>query len=177
MPSPINPDQTVTVINQALQTTNAGFTISDLNTTQKSRADWSCNNFASDILVYAYNVTGSKEKSQREYKRDDSLPDSFDNATLVNISMLGEPSSLNHNFNIFVNNDLRTTYIIQAFLNHEVNIITRIQNEVFISEWRNLSNKDKWKQSYSNLFGVDPKNVEPDLQEDQIWLSYQYVSY
>ena len=109
----------------------------------------------------------------KTYGQGDDLPAAFDDGTFVNISMLGDLSGLNHNFNILVSGG--RTYLIQLFINRSVNIVRSFENGTFINHWHNLSNDNNWVESYIALFGVVPNQVVADPL-NKTWLKCQYVT-
>ena len=175
MPNPVSQAQTVSAVNKALeQLKPKGKAIDNLDTNAMSDPGWSCNNFAPSVLEEICLATRSQDKLKtQKYLQGDQLPAAFDDGTFVNISMMGEPSELNHNFNILVSGE--TTYLIQVYINRSVNIVRRFANADFIKHWRNLSNNNDWVNSYIALFGVDPNQVVGNLP-DKTWLTEQYVT-
>jgi hypothetical protein len=177
MPNPVTQVQTVQAINTALaQMAPPGPHIVDLNTNALSNANWSCNNFAPAILEQICIITGTNPVNLHTATYDQGnphLPGAFADNTFVNISMLGEPSALNHNFNILVSGG--TTYLIQAYSGHQVNIVRRFPNAAFILHWHNLSNNVNWQAAYTTLFGVAP-NAVVNHPPVATWLTTQYVT-
>jgi hypothetical protein len=176
MPNPVTQDQTVQATNVALaQMDPPGVPIANLDTDALSNSEWSCNNFSPTVLDQVCVLTGTNPDNLQttNYPQGGNLPDSFADATFVNISMLGEPSALNHNFNILVSGP--TTYLIQVFVGKQVNIVRRLANADFITSWQNLSNNVNWQASYNTLFGVTPASVVPNPPA-ATWLSNQYVT-
>jgi hypothetical protein len=177
MPNPVSQAQTVAAINQVLPTMNPpGAPIQNLDTAAMSDPNWSCNNFSPAVLEAVCNLVGvdpSDLQSIAYQVGAQNLPDEFADQSFVNISMMGEPSSLNHNFNILVSGG--TTYLIQAFEGQAVNIVRQFANATFITEWQNLSNNVNWTASYQALFGVAPVVVTPNPPVNT-WLQSQYVT-
>lgn len=178
MPTPVTQDQTVQAINDILViSVPAGLPIPDLDTNQLSDPAWSCNNFSPALLDKVCQIVevDPVNLNTQEYAVDAQLPQGFNDQTFVNISMMGEPSALNHNFNILVSGG--TTYLIQVFLDQAVNIVRRFENQVFIDHWHALSrsNNDNWAADYEALFGVAPAAVVA-APPAQTWLASQYVT-
>lgn len=176
MPNPVSQDQTVLAINKALaQLDPPGEPIDSLNTDALSNPRWSCNNFSPTALEEICEITNTpiEDLNTTEYPRNSALPDAFEDGSFVNISMMGDPSELNHNFNILVSGE--TTYLIQVFIDLEVNIVRSFPNAYFIENWHGLAKDEDWAGSYYALFGVAPKNVIKDPPENT-WLQSQYVT-
>lgn len=176
MPNPVSQQQTVDAINHALaQMQPPGAPIADLDTNDLSNPAWSCNNFSPLVLEQVCILTGTNPQTltTTAYAQGATLPGSFTNATFVNISMMGEPSALNHNFNILVSEG--TTYLIQVFIDQTVNIVRRFDNADFITHWHNLSNDVHWQEAYQALFGVAPAAVV-EQPPQHTWLVNQYVT-
>lgn len=176
MPNPVNQDQAVCAIDFALvQLDPPGDRIVNLDTNAVSNPEWSCNNFSPAVLDQVCEITGTPIDSLNtvEYPRDGALPDAFPKNTFVNISMMGDPSKLNHNFNILVSGE--TTYLIQVFVGFNVNIVRRFPNATFIENWHSLANNELWADSYNALFGVAPNTVVENPPQDT-WLQNQYVT-
>ncbi|QSQ19787.1 hypothetical protein JY651_31445 [Pyxidicoccus parkwayensis] len=177
MPNPVTQVQTVQAINAALaQMVPPGMPIVDLNTNALSNANWSCNSFGPLVLEQICLITGTNPDNLQTatYARGSpNLPVGFANNTFVNISMSGDPSTLNHNFNILVSGG--TTYLIQAFIDHPVNIVRRFPNATFIARWHDLSNNINWQAAYTTLFGVAPNVVVPNPPV-ATWLASQHVT-
>lgn len=175
MPKPVTQEQTVEAINAVLATMEPPLVIENLNTDALSDKNWSCNNFAPTVLEKVCEITGidSNHLQSVEFEQGKDLPNEFADASFVNISMLGDPSTLNHNFNILVLGEI--TYLIQAFVDKQVNIVRRFPNGTFIENWHNLSKNVNWMVSYNALFGLAPDSVVTNPPEET-WLSYQYVT-
>lgn len=170
-------EEALSAINDSLSKLNPpGDGIESLETVAMSDPNWSCNNFSPEVLeqICAITNTPLEDLDTTEYPANEDLPDSFPDGTFVNISMMGEPSTLNHNFNILVSGG--TTYLIQVFINFEVNIVRRFDNATFIEHWHNLANNENWASSYNELFGVDPNEVVGGQLPANTWLLRQYVS-
>ena len=169
-------EQTVQAINEVLAQMNPpGEAIANLDTDALSNPAWSCNNFSPAVLDRICTITETNPDNLNtvRYARDGDLPDNFNDGAFVNISMLGDPSGLNHNFNILVSGE--TTYLIQVFVDHQVNIVRRFNNADFIQHWHNLSDNANWANSYEFLFGVAPAAVVDDLPAGT-WLQEQFVT-
>jgi len=176
MPKPVTQDQTVEAVNLTLvEMKPEGNPIASLDTDALSDPAWSCNNFSPTLLEKVCAVTGFPEGALNttKYAQGAALPNSFADGSFVNISMTGDPSALNHNFNILVSGG--TTYLMEAFLNYAVRIVQSFDNERFITLWQNLSNNVDWQGAYAELFGVAPSSVVQDPPEDT-WLTSQYVT-
>jgi hypothetical protein len=175
MPKEVTQDQTVMAVNMTLQQPDLmGNPINNLGTDAMSNPGWPCNTFGPDLLTQICKITNTSEENlkSKEYPQGANLPAAFDNGTFVNISMMGEPSQLNHNFNILVSGG--TTYLIQVYINRSVNIVRRFANGDFITHWHNLSNIN-WVNSYIALFGVVPNQVVVN-PPNTTWLKGQYVT-
>ena len=172
MPNPVTQEQIFAAINVTLlKMEPQGKAIVSLDTETLSDPNWSCNTFSPMILEEICKATkiDPEKLNSKEYDKAMALPGKFDDKTLINISMMGEPSTLNHNFNIFILGD--TTYLIQVFLGKSVKIVQRFLNETFLTYWHNLSDDSKWIEAYNNLFGVSPAD-----KPSPSWLSAQYVT-
>lgn len=176
MPNPVTKAQTTKAINDTLaQLDPQGLPIENLDTDAISNKEWSCNDFSPAVLREVCTITGTNPETlvTTRYAQGAELPAQFNDSTFVNISTLGDPSGLNHNFNILVSDGI--TYLIQTFIEHQVNIVRRFSNADFITNWNNLSNNVNWKESYNALFGVAPANVVEEPPEN-VWLQNQYVT-
>lgn len=176
MPNPVTQDQTVLAINNALaELVPPGAPIANLDTDALSNVAWSCNNFGPAVLDQICHITDTDPASLNttNYAQGAELPAGFPDATFVNISMMGDPSALNHNFNILVSGG--TTYLIQVFIGQQVNIVRRFANDVFMTLWGNLSNNVGWVDAYTMLFGVAPSAVV-GVPPANVWLQNQYVT-
>lgn len=171
MPYPVSQEQTVTAVNNVLDTMVPKGHIDSLESEALSNKDWSCNFFGPTLLEEVCKVSGFKESDlvTTEYVAGAPLPASFDDNTFVNIAMLGEPSSLNHNFNILVSGAI--TYLIQTYVDNSVRIVQQFSHEVFMDNWKNISNNTNWAESYKLLFGVAP--LDPSAEK---WMQNQYVT-
>ena len=168
--------QTVSAVNKTLEQSNPkGNAIDKLDTNAMSDPSWSCNNFAPSVLEEICLITKTSEENlnTKQYLQGDKLPAAFDDGTFVNISMMGDPSDLNHNFNILVSGE--RTYLIQVFVKRSVKIVRSFENGNFIKHWHNLSNSIDWVNSYIALFGVAPSDVVK-TPPDKTWLKEQYVT-
>lgn len=176
MPNPVSQDQTVTAINTVLATMDPPTKIPDLGTDQMSDPNWSCNNFSPAVLDQICILTGTnpEDLNSVEYTQGAALPAGFADGSFVNISMLGEPSALNHNFNILVSGGI--TYLSQAYVGQSVNIVRRFDNADFITLWQNLSNNVDWTDAYNELFGVAPATVLGGDPPENTWLTSQWVT-
>ena len=176
MPHPVSQSQTVQAINETLGMMRPpGQPIANLNTNEMSNPAWSCNSFAPALLETICRIIGVPVDSLHdvEYHRGAALPGNFTNDAFVNISMMGDPSPLNHNFNILVSGGI--TYLIQAYTEKQVYIVRRFLNATFITNWHNLSNNVNWTNAYTALFGVAPNSVVPN-PPPSTWLATQYVT-
>jgi hypothetical protein len=176
MPNPVTQVQTVGAVNTALQQLQPpGNPIVNLDTNAMSNLSWSCNNFSPSVLdaICLLTNTNPEDLNTQNYGQGANLPAAFADGTFVNISMTGEPSKLNHNFNILVSGG--TTYLIQVYIEHSVNIVRLFANVDFITHWHNLSNNINWVNSYFALFGVAPNQVvaNPPINT---WLKGQNVT-
>lgn len=176
MPNKVTQDDTVKAVNTALQELKPpGKAIENLGTDAMSDKNWSCYNFSPSVLEQICKITKTSDENlnTKEYCPGANLPASFANETFVNIAMTGEPSLLNHNFNILVSGG--TTYLIQVFVKHSVKIVQSFENANFITHWHNLSNNINWVDSYFALFGVRPNQVveNPPIST---WLTCQNVT-
>lgn len=176
MPSPVTQANTIKAINETLAIMDpVGTPILNLNTNDLSSPEWSCNNFSPALLDKICSVIGVPIDSINSvlYANGNQLPDNFANNTFVNISMMGNPSDLNHNFNILISGD--DTYLIQTFVGRSVNIVRRFNNQIFINNWHALGNNGAWQAAYQSLFGVNPSDVIQNPPQAS-WLQEQYVS-
>jgi hypothetical protein len=170
MPHPVSQDQTVTAINEVL-TGGAlkppGQPIADLATQAMSDPQWSCNTYSPTVLERVQAVVPGGVTT--EYAQGAALPGAFADGDFVNVAMLGEPSALNHNFDVLVSGG--TTYLTEAYLGHQVRIVQQFANADFIARWHDLSNDVNWVAAYTTLFGVAP--ADPPAHT---WLQSQYVT-
>jgi hypothetical protein len=176
MPNPVTQMQTVSAVNTALQQLQPpGNAIDNLDTNAMSNLSWSCNNFGPSVIEQICLITNTNPENLNtpNYHQGANLPAAFADGTFVNISMKGEPSLLNHNFNILVSGG--TTYLIQAYIDRSVGIVRRFANGDFIRHWHNLSNDINWVNSYISLFGVAPNDVVAN-PPNGTWLKEQRVS-
>ncbi|MCC4858912.1 hypothetical protein AB6D02_23980 [Vibrio splendidus] len=172
MPNPVSKDQTVVAVNKVLEAMDPEGGIENLDTDELSNKDWSCNFFSPSVLEEVCKEVGKKAEDldSKNYKTDAVLPDNFDDKAFVNISMMGEPSSLNHNFNILVADN--TVYLIQTYVDQTVKIVQRFNIETFMQNWKNLSsNNNGWAAAYETLFGV-----KPGVESADTWMNVQYVT-
>lgn len=176
MPNEVTQDKTVRAVNTTLEKSNPkGNAIDNLGTDAMSDPDWSCNNFSPSVFEQICLITNTSEENlkSKEYPQGANLPAAFDDGTFVNISMMGKPSELNHNFNILVSGE--RSYLIQVFINRRVKIVRSFENGSFINHWHNLSNNINWVESYNALFGVVPNQVVAN-PPNGTWLEQQYVT-
>ncbi len=177
MPNPVSQVQTVEAINAELATMKPlPAPVADLQSTARSNKGWSCNSFAPAVLERVCGIVGKQvgELQTKDYAKGDALPDSFADNTFANVSMMGDPSALNHNFNILVSGG--TTYLIQAYVDQEVDIVRRFPNASFITQWKNLADDATWQDAYAALFDVTPAAVLGGDPPAESWLKSQYVT-
>lgn len=173
-------EQTVTAVNNVLEQAHQidnlkEIAIDNLVTEVMSDPGLSCMDFSPRVLTQICKITNMnpEDLDTKTYRQGANLPAVFADGTFVNILMKGDPSGLNHNFNILVSGEM--TYLIQTFIKHSVRIVRSFESGDFIKHWHNLSDNDNWVASYSALFGVEPKNVVEDLP-NKTWLEEQYVT-
>jgi hypothetical protein len=173
-------EQIVTAVNNVLKEGHekanlTKISIDNLVTEVMSDPGFACMDFSPRVLDQICKITNTlpNKLDTKTYDKDKDLPAVFDDGTFVNIVMLGQPSPLNHNFNILVSGEM--TYLIQTFVDRQVNIVRRFANGDFIRHWHNLSNNNDWVGSYIALFGVAPNQVVDDLP-NTTWLKEQHVS-
>jgi hypothetical protein len=175
--NPVTQAQVVQAVNAVLATMDPPAEIDNLDTALMSDPGWSCNEFGPDVLTQVCAVTGTPidDLTTTRYDVGAALPDGFPDATFVNISMLGEPSALNHNVNILVSDG--TTYLIQAFVGQSVPVVRRLPNADFLAGWGTVSGigGGDWQAAYADLFGIAPGTVVPEPPQ-ATWLAYQYVT-
>ncbi|MGC0151955.1 hypothetical protein ACPRNU_05790 [Chromobacterium vaccinii] len=178
MPNPVTPQQTVDALNAALaQMSPPGDPVDTLDTGEMSDPAWSCNTFAPLLLEKVCAEIGVDPYSldTESYVAGAALPQAFPNQSFVNISMMGEPSALNHNFNILV--DGYTVWLIEAFVDQTVPIVKRFDSAVFFQLWNSLSGggNGDWSDAYMTLFSVGPDQVVYPPPQNT-WLHNQYVT-
>lgn len=120
-----------------------------------------------------------QEYKTTTYKKGDRLPVAFDDGSFVNIAMIGDPSGLNHVFNILVSG--ADTYLIQTFVNCAVPVVQKFATPEFLKSWHDLATDEKWQDAYVFLFGVTPEEVQgkadvPGAVPEHSWLQEQHVS-
>ncbi|WP_434629211.1 hypothetical protein [Chromobacterium sp. CV08] len=178
MPNPVTPQQTVSALNAALAQMNPpGDPVDGLDTGAMSDPAWSCNTFAPLLLdqVCAETDTDPNSLNTESYAAGSALPQAFPDQSFVNISTMGEPSALNHNFNILV--DGYTVWLIEAFVDQTVPIVKRFDSAEFFQLWNSLSGggDGDWSDAYMTLFSVAPDQVVEQPPQNT-WLSNQYVT-
>ncbi|WP_131245242.1 hypothetical protein [Aeromonas bestiarum] len=182
----VTQEELIQAINTTLKDMSPeGQPISTLETDEKSKG-WSCNDFGPLLLTKIGKMKGIENVDDLPAKGYDNkpeviLPPSFEDKAFYNISMMGEPSYFNHNFNICISGDF--TYIIQAFVNKNVRIVSKLENQDFINAWHKLGLENEWQDSYLKLFSVHPRDVEQSPPEaprqdppKKSWLNEQYVT-
>lgn len=174
VPFHIDPDTALAALdNTLLLMRPPGAPIPTLTTPAASSPQWSCNDFGPTLLRQV--IGGGAEPASMEYKAGDTPLPTFADGDFVNIMMQGDPSGLNHNFNILVSGP--QIYLFEAFLGHTVQIVRAFDAAAFQAQWRDLSAGQGgiWKPAYLALFGVDPDQVAA-TGADAVWFQSQYVS-
>lgn len=174
MPYHIDSDTALAALNRTLALMQPpGTPMASLTTRALSSPQWSCNDFGPTLLSEV--VGRGPAPVTMEYKAGDAPLPRFADGDFVNIMMQGDPSGLNHNFNILVSGP--QIYLFEAFLGHTVQIVRVFDAATFQAHWRDLSAGQGgiWKPAYLALFGVDPDQVAA-TSADAVWFQSQYVS-
>ncbi|MBF4621327.1 hypothetical protein [Clavibacter sp. VKM Ac-2542] len=144
-------------------------TVESLTSGEQSNAKWSCNVLGPRL----FKAMGGKTAFQKEIRAGGELPKIADRS-FANISLMGEPSSLNHNFCILVSGT--KIYLMQGFVDNVVTIVRPMDAVKFGAAWAALSDNKNWKEAYKYLFGIDPAAVLPKRPLGPKWLGSQWVS-
>lgn len=141
--------------NAALHGLKPAGSLPSLSSDKKSDKAWSCNNFGPATLEQVITASKGKEKQTTYQKDPQTWPKTFPPKTFVNFMVFYKDSSLNHNFNVYVESD-NASFLIQAYLDHTIRISTPHKLAEFISLWHELGT-DNWAKAYEKLFYVKPQ--------------------
>lgn len=152
----INDQLVLDATNKAIRELNAGTPLTSLDSTNKSNAQCSCNNFAPMTLENVIDALDNPKSETTEYKNNPAnWPNSFPDQSFVNFTMFFNESSSNHNFNVYFKAGNKS-YLIQTYVDESIRISTPQSSSEFINLWKQLATND-WAAAYEKLFYVKPK--------------------